>query len=61
MWIMVRSRIRHLARAKVTSKGTSNAQNISILKEQILPELLVFGHRNILKDYFFAPRKKERP
>ena len=58
---MVRSRIRHLARAKGTSKAASDAQNISIFKEQDLSELLVSGHRNTRKDYFLACWKKERP
>jgi len=43
-----------IAQAEGVSKAASDAQNIGIFKEQNLPELLVFDHRDILSDYFSA-------
>ena len=43
-----------IARAAGIPKAASDARNIGIFKEQGFPNLLVFDHRGILKDYFSA-------
>ena len=44
-----------LARADGIPQATSDAKNISIFTEQGLPKSVVFGHREIQKNYF-SPR-----
>ena len=48
-----------IARADGIPKAASDARNIGIFKEQDLPELIAFDHREILKDYFSARWEKE--
>ena len=48
-----------LARADGIPKAASDACNIGIFKEHAFPELLVFDHKDILRDYFSARWAKE--